>query len=820
MKKFDIKKVLLLLIAVIMIVALAACHKDSPNKPTKDEKPVDTGLAYDKFFDQFFVSVSKGVGGTAVNGSNDIVAKFNLDITLRLDAEQSVPVSLGITLFLDQTNGGKNSAFNIVGKLAFVDFDLTYLISDATNVYVKSTALGGTDTYVIPINIITEGLNANGETTNAPQQSQIASAISGELTKAILGDNSILSILKSVVADFGPAYSLDSTINKVLGLIPGVDINDLLGQVSSMLGIELSAEGGQVKISELLKTLGPVAEWAPATAVTDTKGNKGYELNIISDGLGVLASSLLKGIVEKPDVLNGALLGLLFSSTGANVFPDIKLSYTADANGVLSTIALKLDLKTVEDLGLDFVISGIEIRNSSNPVSKPTGAKAAQINLDGAINIASGLVVLNYNPTSTNSLKTWAGSAFPADFWTIGDTVFANTVDALGLGGQYSVNVKIVPNITGVDGKIQTKAALEIIFPANNEKITISFDGPTGASVLTVTGANGGIADTAARYALSLVASLLIDDTKAAIYPNDPDNAAIVGVAEAFFDTYTTTKTFDITTFVWTLGNNEGAFENVGKGNWFDLIQSLAFESFTPPARPSAETDANLYVLDSAGKLIHSETKAVGEGGKAAIDLTTIVATLNIDGYTFIGFVGNASYDSKTKTITVDSGDTVIKALYSRNDGLMGFDGGNEAGYYGISILTLLNTVQDIVSVDATSITIATSGTIDDLVRTVYGKFESTPSNFKFTSLKNVSGGGDYINADAVTKDFVKTLFAGSSLDLDANGVSIEDLLKAKATIKLENLSGAGIKLTITADFGSGKTASVSITASLSGVTI
>ncbi|MDR2634491.1 MAG: hypothetical protein LBC13_00765, partial [Clostridiales bacterium] len=103
MKKFNIRTLLLLVISVVTVFAFAACQPKDNGGDSGGKKPAATGITYQSFVDKLFDAAAKGIGGTAVNGANDLALSFDLDITLRLDENKSVPVALSLTAFLDQT---------------------------------------------------------------------------------------------------------------------------------------------------------------------------------------------------------------------------------------------------------------------------------------------------------------------------------------------------------------------------------------------------------------------------------------------------------------------------------------------------------------------------------------------------------------------------------------------------------------------------------------------------------------------------------------------------------------------------------------------
>lgn len=416
MKKFSIKALLAVVLILVLVLSLVACgekdepadkcanghtnanedtkcdvcgetiakcaeHKDANgnqkcdvcgarikneehDEPTPDPDPV----AGSEVFFQNLWTAAAPIGGTKPETTDDLAVEMDMSLSLE---NEGILADLGVNigLVLDRTNHGAHSAAKI-GVYNHEDnsvlLTVYYFLDDPYNFYIE--ALG--QSFVMAIDY-------NSNEAIAAQLDGILNTALGEL----LGDAvssfpevaklSVMGIIDRLTADFGAAWNLDKPINAITGLL-GVNIGDLLA-------------GPEMK-DTLNMVNGILKQLATSLKITNFKGIDTDALSesdsVILDllcGVGPLLFRKVEAIdggertyldLSKGGIIGkvGFLLDTLPMGLGTLVkeMEEVSLSYTKDAEGVISNFGMNIVLGTEDEpigIGIsinDIAISGVD----------------------------------------------------------------------------------------------------------------------------------------------------------------------------------------------------------------------------------------------------------------------------------------------------------------------------------------------------------------------------------------------------------------------------------------------------------------------------
>ncbi len=398
MKKFDIKKLMILVLALMMVFALVACNKDNGDdedpivpKPTQ---PKDTVQAAEYF--QGLWDATKSIGNDAIGADDAIKIELGLDIAL--EANGGDPFDLGVLLGIVYDHAGTQSAakLELYDKATTENWLTLYIfMSDPDMLYISFKD----QNVAVPFD--TDG-NDNGSYATA-----VKGFIDGDLLdtdKDKSPDTSIADLIGAIAGDFGPDWTLDALLGQIFGLL-GVNLGDLLGKIPpSLLGDmteeELADLADNPSLLPLLKGLGGTLFPDPIPYVV-ADGVTTYTARVGADLMVVLPSFV------------GKFVGNLITADSA-----LELIYAKNADGSINSFAIHLltedyigstpfDLKlTIDSFKIESLGETIEAADAQSALGFVAAnfKENSRLNLDLEIGIAGNAIVLNPAPSAQADL--------------------------------------------------------------------------------------------------------------------------------------------------------------------------------------------------------------------------------------------------------------------------------------------------------------------------------------------------------------------------------------------------------------------------------
>lgn len=479
MKKFDFKKVLILMLSFVMIFALAACSGGSDSTPTKKAGPKGEKMTAGKFVNTLLTSV-KPAFQNEIGENDDIVLDLAFDAGMGLKGTEDYATVENEALKLsaqvyynrpvpDKIVDGKQlykknkSAIKVEVKDSEGDALLlvTYSLDTPDCVYIKA----GENKTRFEFGIDSDGTNNSFSQVFCEMMMKELSFLNG---------NSIDSIISAVTTQFGQNVDINKIVNEILPLVLNKSFDELLEIIPSEFA-SLKKDFQKAGVKGLLT--GDLAGMI-FTGTTETKATDGfsYSANLNTRIFKTLASALFSSNAQlKKDFV--AVVDRLTAKF------DLQLDKNKNFKGLVidvkkTNLAGKLGEATAR-----LTFNGLNIAKGESFVSASAMksqylAENCEVNVDATLSVDKVINVAlkdTYNAGITNYLV----DDFALD-QTTADAVLAKlnsfTSDAKnlqGLGGK--INVKACGSLDLKKNDSKTYAKANIYY--NDELIaTVNFD--------------------------------------------------------------------------------------------------------------------------------------------------------------------------------------------------------------------------------------------------------------------------------------------------------------------------------------------------------
>ncbi len=384
MKKFDIKKLIILVLALLMVFSLVACNPDDGGGDDDPiiipPKPTNTVQAAEYF--QGLWDATKSIGNDAI-GEDDAI-KIELGLDIALEANGGDPFDIGILLGIVYDPTGAQSAV----KAKFYDkattenwLTLYIFMSEPDMLYISFKD----QNIAMPFD------------TDGNDNASYPDAVNGFINQPLIGELSIADLIGDIAGDFGSNWTLDALLGQVFGLL-GVNLGDLLGKIpTSLLGDlteeELEDLADNPSLLPLLKGLGGTL-FPDAIPYVVEDGVTTYTARVGADLMVVLP-------------------GLISSYVGNLITADsaIELIYAKNSDGSINSFAIHLrtddyigstpfDLMlTIDSLKIESLGEAEELEDADAQAALGFDvdefSENSRLDLDLVIGIAGNALVLN-----------------------------------------------------------------------------------------------------------------------------------------------------------------------------------------------------------------------------------------------------------------------------------------------------------------------------------------------------------------------------------------------------------------------------------------
>lgn len=249
MRKFDFKKVLLVLLALLMVFALVACNDDSIEED-EGGGPISSGETAANYFTALWNS-AKSIGTQPIGQYDDI--KFALGAQLSVAVGNAkLNLGIGVEAIYDRANSesdNDNIGLYSAAKVKIYNAEnnanlLTayYFMDEPTKIYVDSL---DQKFYL--------AFDATGS-ENDDLYSNLTKLLNNDYFSIGNEDLSVDDIINRFVATFGPNFSLEDIISVLLEML-GLNLKDLLDMAASIIS-SLKTDDGSTKLIDVLTKQG------------------------------------------------------------------------------------------------------------------------------------------------------------------------------------------------------------------------------------------------------------------------------------------------------------------------------------------------------------------------------------------------------------------------------------------------------------------------------------------------------------------------------------------------------------------------------------
>lgn len=358
------------------------------------------------------------------------------------------------------------SSFEINGTTVNIDFANDTLQTLAT----KIAAVGG-------------GVSASVESVTVNGTEQYRVKVTGASTPAFTDANSALEELGFLQSSWGnqlvaaqdAAFTIDgiaftSATNQVTGILPGITLNLLKDDDSSVITLSQDNEGIKTKVNDFVEAYNSLVDFV--------KNNTKFDKDSFQAGAlfgdsttqlveSTLANSLFNNVVGlSANMDNLADIGMTFDSGGKLKLDSAELieALAANPNAVSSLFRAT---GTTSTSGLSYV--------SGSSKTKASTAAGYGVDITQVATKSTATFALTAPPTTTSETITFNGS------------LFGNTA--------YAINVEAGSTVDSIVEKINTDSKLKSLVVASNEggelKITSQKFGTPGRFTVAATGGGG-----------------------------------------------------------------------------------------------------------------------------------------------------------------------------------------------------------------------------------------------------------------------------------------------------------------------------------------
>ncbi len=486
MKKFDIKKLLVLVLAFVLVFALVACNNDGgddtgddPGKTDSGKKPVKptpTPSAGQVTTADFFEKLWNGasvIGSEAIGANDDIGLELSLGLGVTNKDNEIINLGIDIYAILDRDDNANTAAkvkiHDLTGDTDNNWLTIYYFLNDPYVGYIDWS-------YGDTVANFKVGFDAGFNGT-------WAEAIDGFLGKEVLSNMSVDDIITSFTKDMGSSWGLTGLINSITGMF-NLDLNKLLSSISLLLPEGASLDDG---VLALLMSLGGMLTGEDAD-------NSVFPCTTTADGDNTIYSAPLDAV--------WSFVPMLLGNSGKDYYVDV------DGDGKLDAEDTELAYHEDSHIGTmisDLSLAKLELQYTLDENEKLNGA---------AINVGIALdsdaeetfeIGININRLRFHNLDTVteesAQSTFGmdpedyADYFEFDLALSAELTDDALVMGNYNFNGTYGIELKGcIDllNHTDNKTALQAVVTYNTKEIVKATYGATagmenyGEIVLTV----------------------------------------------------------------------------------------------------------------------------------------------------------------------------------------------------------------------------------------------------------------------------------------------------------------------------------------------
>ncbi len=457
MKKFNFKALVLIVLALVMVFALAACGENKGDDTKKPSGNKGTEVSASDYFNALTESV-KSIGNTAISSTQDIYAQLGAGISLTNGSNVNIDLEVKIEVVYDRTHSNKNSAAHLA-------------ILDKSGCFTKKTANGQpivelfyflNDPTYIYANMFSQQIKLEFDATGA-NNGALADNLTGFLTSTfetgMFEGKSLDGFVTTIANAFGPTFTLDVLVDTVAKEIMGISTAELIGSVASMVGSK------ETTINGLLNSVsGLLISTEKGSVTKTTEGTK----TVWSAKLGTLVNNLAEGLLAGV-LASDSNLTLAFTLDGSAI-DELTLTGKTAALGT-GTNAKRYDLKVAIT---DFKFKGVDA--TSKPIQAVGDYKTDYV-------VAATL--------NAEVLKEKLNLTFEGPFTVEAKDGKASFADICTVFGKNAASLNItLPNDTEIQGKISAdfkgKLSLANTLGFSKAYIELKYTSQDGGDAITV----------------------------------------------------------------------------------------------------------------------------------------------------------------------------------------------------------------------------------------------------------------------------------------------------------------------------------------------
>lgn len=346
MKKFSIRTLLVLVLALVLVFSLVACGDKNPDDggDTPTPPPTPTEYTSQEYFTNLW-NLSKGIGSEAIAASDNLAVHADLSLALATESNagkvyQKVDVGFSIDLVLDKSDKAATSESQTALKVRVYDptdnetwVTLYVFMSDPTCIFVDYAG----QNIKIPFNYRNAELSARLDQFLTEDKVIVLNKNNAERREEL----TIAQLIEKFTSDMGADWDLNKLIDRVVSLL-GIDLKETISKFQTTLDgfgftqDKLFDAQGKLDVKGILTTdLG--ASLFEKSSVTTNGDTKTYYTQI--------QSGILKTVVGMvPGFIKDIDLSEITSLVGD--LTKIGLTYN-EKNGEIDGFGIKLSLGNV-----------------------------------------------------------------------------------------------------------------------------------------------------------------------------------------------------------------------------------------------------------------------------------------------------------------------------------------------------------------------------------------------------------------------------------------------------------------------------------------
>ncbi len=468
MKKFSIKSLLVLVLALILVFSLVACNDDKGNDDDNNDKDTITVADYfSKLWD-----LSTNMGNKKIESTQNVGVTLDLGVELQVKKGNQTSADLAIGVAVDAVldrqhvegdNIGVDTAFKVqLYNMATDDNWMTiyYFMGDAGKVYIDYAG----QNVVVPFDYMNDQ-HSEGF-SNLVFGKKFLQKTDEKTGEVKFEGYSIGQLISMFTDKMGESWNLNSLINDVLALVETAmdqDAGYLSGMVGGLLeglGVDPSTlydANGNIDLSKAL------ANKDIASLLFDGRGGVSKS-KVNDDGTTVYTARLGDTVSTFLGMI--PMVGDLLSSNGNSV----AIEYT-EKNNELDNVAIVLNLGSLKSATLQYPVVKVAI-NSIEFRGVNAGQSADFLDMPVAKDNYTTDVALDLNLTLDLDGITINPSAFATGNHP--NDKLAN-IGAIALDGQLVVNVNGKLDIANAKENNTTAATAVISYQASGEEEAVPF---------------------------------------------------------------------------------------------------------------------------------------------------------------------------------------------------------------------------------------------------------------------------------------------------------------------------------------------------------